>query len=376
VAAELIGRAQPARRPSVRYLALGWAIAFALSTGGALLGGELGYIALGGLQGLPFAMLAMLAYIGTRRAWAKALAVLWLACIGFTLLLIDVGLGMRVLGLDPSSPGPAVAGAASRLLEEVLGVFVIGLIAIGMLLRPVRRLVARVLPIDPESFVHAVALAAVVMMALMSVLPLFVLGQPPLLVALQEVGRDRAGQMRDQVYGLLWLVPCSFVMVGYGVRRSFRAALDRLGLVRPSRRYVLIGLGASVVLLAVSWLTDAGIAALWGANGWPRTNNEAFEKLIAFAFTPLGALVLGVTAGLGEEVAVRGVLQPRLGIVVSNLFFVGLHGLQYNWDALLSVFVGGLLLALLRKRTNTTTSAIAHGTYDFLSVLLSLLGPQ
>jgi membrane protease YdiL (CAAX protease family) len=367
---------RPAQRLSVRYLALGWAVAFAISVGGALLGGELGYVALGGLQGLPFAMLAMLAYIGTRRAWAKVLAVLWLACIGLVLLLIDVGFGMRVVGLDPSSPRPPVPGAVGLLLEELLGIFVVGLLAIAMLLRPVRRAVARILPIDPESFVHAVAVAAVVLMALMAVLPLFVLGQPPLLVALQDVGRDRAGQMRDQVYGLLWLVPSSFAMVGYGIRRSFRGALERLGLVRPTRRYVLIGLGASVVLLAVSWLTEAGIAALWAANGWPRTDNEAFEKLIAFAFTPLGALVLAVTAGLGEEIAVRGVLQPRLGILVSNLFFVSLHGLQYNWDALLSVFVGGLLLALLRKRTNTTTSAIAHGSYDFLSVLSSLLGSQ
>ena len=366
--------AQPVRRPSVRYLAVGWAIAFALSAGGALWGGELGKVALAGLQALPFAMLAMLAYMGTRRTWAKVLAVLWLACIGIALMVIDITLAWQALGLDPGGSARPVPGGYSALLEEIVAVFAVGLVAVAMLLRPVRRLVARVLPIDPESFVHAVALAAVVLLALLAVLPLVVLGQPPLLSMLETIGTDQAGQMRDELYGLLWLVPCSFAMVGYGVRRSFRAALDRLGLVRPSRRYVLIGLGGALVLVAVSWATDAGIGALWTANGWPRTDNEAFEKLMAFAFTPLGAVVLGVSAGLGEEIAVRGVLQPRLGILVSNLFFVSLHGLQYNWDALLSVFVAGLLLALLKQRTNTTTSAIAHGTYDFLSVVSSLVG--
>ncbi|MCX7861282.1 MAG: hypothetical protein N2385_14415 [Chloroflexus sp.] len=41
-------------------------------------------------------------------------------------------------------------------------------------------------------------------------------------------------------------------------------------------------------------------------------------------------MVIGVTAGLGEELGVRGVLQPRLGIWLSNLFFTSLHAFQYN----------------------------------------------
>ncbi len=83
--------------------------------------------------------------------------------------------------------------------------------------------------------------------------------------------------------------------------------------------------------------------------------------------------MIGVTAGVGEEMVVRGVLQPRLGILVSNLFFVGLHAFQYGFDALLSVFIIGLILGIVRARTNTTTSAIAHGTYDFILVMISAL---
>jgi membrane protease YdiL (CAAX protease family) len=365
-----------AQRPSARPLALGWALAFALAAGGFLLGGELGRFALAGLGALPLAMLAVLAYLGTRRTWARVLTLVWLSLIVLGLLVVVVTLSMTSLGLVPGS-GPArpTSGATSQVLQVAVGVFAIGLFGAMLLLRPVRRFAARFLPIDPSSFVQAVALAAVVTIGLIGVLPLLVLGGPPV-VGLEEAGRDRAGQMRDQVYGLLWVLPCAVAAVGYGVSRTFPGALARLGLVRPTGRIVLVGLAAAVALLGVSWAVDTAIGAVWTAAGWPRTDTEAFEKLIAFAFTPLGALVLGVTAGLGEEVAVRGVLQPRMGILMSNLFFVALHGLQYNWDALLSVFIGGLLLGLLRKRTNTTTAAVAHGSYDFFAVLASLLGFQ
>jgi membrane protease YdiL (CAAX protease family) len=68
------------------------------------------------------------------------------------------------------------------------------------------------------------------------------------------------------------------------------------------------------------------------------------------------------------------VLQPRLGILLSNLFFTAMHALQYHWDALLLVFVIGMALGLIRRRTNTTTSAIVHGTYDFLLIMAAVLG--
>lgn len=161
--------------------------------------------------------------------------------------------------------------------------------------------------------------------------------------------------------------------VGYGVRRNFRTALTRLGLVRPTWREVLAGLGLAVGLVIVAQLLGFGINWLWATLGWRTTNAEAFTELMAFAMSPLGAVVIGVTAGLGEELAIRGVLQPRLGILLSNLFFTSLHAFQYNWDSMLIVFVVGTVLGLIRWRFNTTTSAISHGTYNFLLVMASVL---
>ena len=53
-----------------------------------------------------------------------------------------------------------------------------------------------------------------------------------------------------------------------------------------------------------------------------------------------------------------------------------MHAFQYGVDALLSVFIIGLILGIIRARSNTTTSAIVHGVYDFTAVLGSYLsGP-
>src|SRR5262249_39402008 len=150
--------------------------------------------------------------------------------------------------------------------------------------------------------------------------------------------------------------------------------LRRVGLVVPTAGQVVFGLVFAVVLAFGMGAVDYAITELWTWMGWPKTDSKAFEELMKFAINPLGALVIGVSAGLGEELFARGVLQPRLGILLSNLFFTALHALQYNWDGLVSVFLIGLILGVIRKRTNTTTSAIVHGTYDFTLIMLSVWG--
>jgi membrane protease YdiL (CAAX protease family) len=179
--------------------------------------------------------------------------------------------------------------------------------------------------------------------------------------------------VRDQLYVLVWLVPAAILAAGYPIRRSLRETLKRVGLVRPSRGQILLALGVTAALVLLGTGFDNGVAWLWQRLGWPQTDANAFNELIKFAVSPLGAVVVGVTAGVGEELAVRGVLQPRLGILLSNLFFTALHAFQYNFDALLSVFLLGLVLGCIRKYTNTTTSALIHGLYDFTLVLLAFL---
>jgi membrane protease YdiL (CAAX protease family) len=243
----------------------------------------------------------------------------------------------------------------------------------------VRRAAARRLPLDANSFVHAVALATVLGMSAILVVPLAVLAEAPFLPLLEKfqkvLGPDLATEMSGRqmllahVYFLMWVVPLCFVAVGFPLHRALPAAARRLGLVLPTVGQVAFGLTAAVGLVVFMTIVELGIRWLWVRLGWPQSDSKGFDKLIEFAKNPLGAVIVGIVAGLGEELFARGVLQPRLGILLSNLFFTSLHALQYNWDGLVSVFVTGLFLGLIRKKTNTSTSAVVHGTYDFLLFL-------
>jgi len=352
---------------------------------GALLGSpgaELASIAQGAAQSLPFMLLAVLAYLGQRRTLGMAGALLALLALlgGGGLMIMLVSIVTLVPDIQSSHP-TLVDGGAAKLVWLALGVLAAWVAAGVVAIPAVRQRLSRVIPIDPSSFVHTLMLSVVVGTTLLCFLPLVVLGEPPLLMLVRQTDvsntiadtRGDAGMLRDTVYGLLWLVPATVFAVGYGQVRTMRQTFQRLGLVRPSLRQVAVGLGAAVALVlgvtALSW----GVDWLWGALGWPKTDGEAFGSLLSFAISPVGAVVVGVTAGLGEELAVRGVLQAKAGILLSNLFFVSLHALQYSWDSLLVVFLIGMALGVLRKRTNTSTSAIAHGTYDFLLILASAL---
>lgn len=372
------------RRVDLRPFAAGAAIFLLLFAAGNAVGGELGQVMVASVNALPFAVLAVLAYLGGERPnWAWIASGLWLALMvaGASLAALGLGIGALVGGPlnDPANPPQLTPGDLLRSGLIIVGIVASVVIGALPLLPAVRRGLARYLPIDPDSFVHTIALVAVVMIGLICSVPLLVLGAPPLLALIDPLagdanGRDNAGLLRDQLYGLVWTIPAAILAVGFGITRNLSAALERLGLVRPTPRQVLAGLGLALLLAGAVQLLGVGIDWLWGVLGWPLTDEEAFGELLGFAFSPIGAVVIGVTAGLGEELAVRGVLQPRLGLLLSNLFFMSLHALQYNWDALLIVFVVGVVCGVVRNRANTTTAAIVHGTYNFTLIMLATAG--
>jgi membrane protease YdiL (CAAX protease family) len=159
------------------------------------------------------------------------------------------------------------------------------------------------------------------------------------------------------------------VAAGWPVVRTFRATADRRGLVRPTWRQVVAAVVLAPLLVIASGLITYAINWVWTSLGWPTTDLTTFNKLMSGVMTPAGALVVGVVAGVGEEMAVRGLLQPRFGLIASNLVFTSLHAFQYGLDALLGVFIVGLILGIIRARSNTTTSIIVHGLYDFISII-------
>ena len=120
-----------------------------------------------------------------------------------------------------------------------------------------------------------------------------------------------------------------------------------------------------------------GIVAVIAVNGgmeylertrfhdlWLR--DQAMVKMIASELSLVAMLVLGVSAGVGEEVLVRGALQPRVGILWASLMFAAGH-VQYTWFGMLTIAMIGITLGLIRKHANTTTAIVVHALYDIVA---------
>ncbi|KLK89183.1 abortive infection protein [Methanoculleus sediminis] len=346
-------------------------------------GGEAGAFLTSALDVALFVILAMLVYLaGTRHPAFRWAAVLWLLIVVAGLAAIAAGFGVIAIlpaemleaeEIDPETVDLAMAAEVALLL---LGVFVAGLASLIGLSRRFRGWLAGYLPFDPDSLLHTVALVVILAMILIPPVPLLVTGVPPFLSEpfldlLLESGDLFAESVTLNAYTLFWTLIGSFFIAGAFVRRSPRETLERLGLVRPTAKEVAFAVGAGLVLVAVFHFIDLALAVLVGWLGLPVTDMEAVNLLFAGALTLPGIIVASVAAGFGEEVSIRGLLQPRFGILLPALLFASLHAFQYSWDGLISVFLAGILFAYIRQYTNTTTSAITHTVYDL--VLFSML---
>ncbi|HEX9115835.1 MAG TPA: type II CAAX endopeptidase family protein, partial [Anaerolineae bacterium] len=167
-----------------------------------------------------------------------------------------------------------------------------------------------------------------------------------------------------------------FLLAGVGVgwlsRRSLAATFRRLGLAVPSWRQVGLGVFLGLAMIPLVFLLTT--AAQW--LGIPQ--NADVEKISQALVGPLtqsvvGILTLGLAAALGEEAVFRGALQPRFGLVVTALLFAAMHGQYALSVSTLVVVILGLVLGVVRQRTNTSTSMIVHAVYNASLGLLAYL---
>ena len=164
---------------------------------------------------------------------------------------------------------------------------------------------------------------------------------------------------------LLGEIVFALAAVGLWVGRDLRAVRARLGLGGMRLRHAAIavaGLAAVSGLNAgMEWIERTQYHSLW-------LRDQDAVKLIAGDISVVAALVLGVSAGVGEELMVRGALQPRVGLVWASLLFAAGH-VQYTWFGMLTIVLLGVTLGTVRKTANTTTAVIVHVLYDILAAL-------
>jgi hypothetical protein len=257
-------------------------------------------------------------------------------------------------------------GLQPNWLALAAGVALTALAAFAPLLPGLRRWLARWLPIDPDSVVHLTALAFAIYQVGLS------LAQMALIGDLENLTTTDLGLTVWSVL-LSGLPLLLFALLGIGlwVRRDGRGVLERLGLQRLTWRHLLLAAGAVVVLLAF----DYAVTLFWqgvdpmGYDVLDRVTQNLFGGLISVG----GALVLGLSAGISEELLFRGAVQPRLGLVLTSVLFAVGH-LQYSLSlATLEILIIGLVLGLIRNRTSTTVAILVHAGYNTLGVLLEML---
>ena len=303
------------------------------------------------------------------------LALFYAFMIGLGVVIQVGALLMQSTPAGPFSDALTQAGMTTGTLSRVgLALWLPGVLGILLLLAPVRRLIARVLPFKPGRVVHSVALSypAVILANL-----LFTLGWGLGNLAKMMEASTASGVPVNPA-GPVWAQDIlMFVMAAVGVgwlsRRDLRSALVRLGIVIPKWRHALIGLGTGLVLVPLILITER-LASLVGLGVSPDVEKLTEQLIGPLTMSIPGILTLGLAAALGEESVFRGAMQPVFGLVLTSILFALLHS-QYGISlASLLVLIVGLVLGLLRLRYNTSTSMIAHATYNMTLGMLSYLG--
>jgi membrane protease YdiL (CAAX protease family) len=239
-------------------------------------------------------------------------------------------------------------------------------LALALLWPRLRRLVARVLPLDPESPVHVVALCVSVSLVA------FAAGQQLSGDVLAQVAGGASLTPADIIPQELLFLAAAVLGVGLFVRRRPAEVAARLGWMRPSWWQIGLGLAAAGLFLAFSQGMD--LVAQQVTPDLARRTSAATGHLYGGLASPTGVASIALLPGICEEAFFRGALQPRLGLLWTALVFAAVHA-QYGLTLdLVVVLVLGLALGLIRRYANTTTSTIAHVTYNGLAAVL-LIGP-
>ncbi len=311
---------------------------------------------------LPLSIV-VIANLGVRRRGWRLLTFLCLALLNLGALILGLWLwSAPYLLKSPEVPAEALL-QSMNLRGYGVALSLTAMLGFAVLVPQVRRLLARRFSLNPSSPVHTTALVFVLYLGAGSLVLLWH-GDQLLRSGLGEIGIGPDVLILGEAVFLLF----ALTGVGLGIRRNLRQTLARLGLGLPTFRQLAMAL----VLIITFQVLDLVVAWFW-RELWPANFYaviELSEQMFGNFASPLGALLIGLAAGIGEETFFRGALQPRFRRSFTAILFALGH-VQYTLSpAVLEILVIGLALAWLRERSNTTTCIAVHAGYNFLNMLL------
>lgn len=180
-------------------------------------------------------------------------------------------------------------------------------------------------------------------------------------------------------YNGIGLIVLSFCGIGIYITRSFKEALPRLALVKPTK----IQIGIGLALIVISFTYDA----LWAlythhlggqdlATKLSFYNSGTFTAAGGFGPSVLLALATALCAGIGEETLIRGALQPVFGILPAAILHGMLHGQFAHAPVfIIQVAIWSTFMGIVKRYTNTTTTIIGHAGFNFVTTFLFSFNP-
>ena len=179
-----------------------------------------------------------------------------------------------------------------------------------------------------------------------------------------------------------WLIAFSVLLpaviecavLALAARRSGWSVKDYLGLTRPRRHDVMLGLACVVVLMAgsdvLSWLLGRELLPPFMVNVYRAARDSGAAPLLLVAAV--------IAAPIGEELMFRGFLfrgwaASSLGVggtVLATSAIWALIHLQYDWFGVAQIFCIGLVFGWLRWRSGSTAlTMLLHGVVNLVAAI-------
>lgn len=253
----------------------------------------------------------------------------------------------------------------------------IGLVAVGVIISyavlasvSFRQMLQRLISsFNANSSVHIAAFVFMIALFLWNTIPFVMQGG---IEGFARSMQDNGVSAGEPVLNAMLQITAAFLGIGLYIRRTLPQGLERLGLRIPTLQDIGVGAGMGFVLL----LLASSFVAIWQAvapDTIEQQSSASNQIAQSFASLPL-AFLLATSAALGEEIFMRGALQPVFGLVGSSLFFTSLHTQYLITPGLLMIFIVSLVLGLLRKHLSTNAAIVAHFVFNFVPLSLLAMG--
>ncbi len=254
------------------------------------------------------------------------------------------------------------------------GLFAVwGILGIVSLIKPLRRILSKTIfsGLEVDTPAHTWALYIFLSAIVFSIYSITVFYNPKVII---ESLKSLPLSMMACINAMSFLL-FSFIAAGVFIYKPFKQTAADLGLTKISwktfRTLLLVAACLCVGIQGLEWFLMFFVS--------PHTRfilgkiMHAMQPTQTSIGTLLTAMVVGITAGAGEETLFRGLMQPVFGVIPTAFLFMLIHSHYGPTILLVELFIIGLVLGMIRKKWNTTASIVVHSCFDFLALVSPLI---